>query len=100
MAQRPGSGGGNLAHDHGLLKVAEVLKESVEVGHEGRGGGGVSQCADIPHCICEVLDAIRDVGDQCFELAALLILRSGEHIGVERRGGVKTGASQGILLSE
>ena len=41
------------------------------MGHEWRGGGGVSQCVDIPHCICEVLDMIRDIGNQCFELAAL-----------------------------
>ena len=97
MAQRPGSGGGNLVHDHGLLKVAEVLKESIEVGHEGRGGRGVSQCADIPHCICEVLDAIRDVGDQCFELTALQRIRSGKHMGAEQRRGLDLRAGYGIL---
>ena len=52
MAQRPGSGGGNLAHDHGLLQVTEVLKESVEVtvmrGEEADGPARVRMSRTAP----------------------------------------------------
>ena len=46
-----------------MLKVMEVLEESVEVGHVGRGSGQTSESADVPHRTCEVLDAIGNIDD-------------------------------------